>query len=119
MTETERVSIAGAVRILGVSARTVQRLANNRELPSAAKIGRLWTFNEQALRTWLVEQETKQPCQRIERKPLTGATGAATRSGHASWSPGKSQGGGFVSIRNFTVSTFTIGPAILCQRLQV
>ncbi|MCC0807552.1 helix-turn-helix domain-containing protein [Methylobacterium sp. W2] len=88
----ERVGLVRAAAILGVSPRTVQRLAQDRQLPTAAKVGRLWTFNEQALRTWLVEQESKEPCPRIERKPRRAATGEGARSGRASWSPEKSTG---------------------------
>ncbi|WP_432443177.1 helix-turn-helix domain-containing protein [Methylobacterium aquaticum] len=79
----ERTQIPGACKILGVSARTVQRLAVAGQLPSAVKVGRVWTFDIQALRSWLVEQEVK-PCQRIERRPRTAVTGEARRSGLAS-----------------------------------
>ncbi|WP_082167439.1 helix-turn-helix domain-containing protein [Methylobacterium aquaticum] len=53
----ERVTVDEACVILGVSARTVQRMTNAGKLPTAAKIGRLWTYNEQALRAWVSEQE--------------------------------------------------------------
>lgn len=88
----ERVTIGEAAAILGVSIRTVQRLATDRQLPTAAKIGRLWTFNEAAIRAWLVEQESKQPCPRIERRPQRAATGEVARSGRGSPSPGRSTG---------------------------
>ncbi|WP_165602053.1 helix-turn-helix domain-containing protein [Methylobacterium indicum] len=86
----ERTQIPGACQILGVSARTIQRLATAGQLPSAVKVGRVWTFDIQALRTWLREQEVK-PCQRIERrKPQRAATGGARSYGLASPSEAKS-----------------------------
>lgn len=59
----ERINVAEAANILGVSTRTVQRLIYERRLPTAAKVGRLWTINEQALRSWLRDQEEIQTCQ--------------------------------------------------------
>ncbi|MBP27895.1 MAG: hypothetical protein CMH16_01015 [Methylobacterium sp.] len=88
----ERVPITEAAAILGVSIRTVQRLATRRELPSAAKIGRLWTFNEAAIRAWLVEQESKPPCPQIERRRRKAATGEVAPSGRASPSPARNTG---------------------------
>ncbi|MFF9551074.1 helix-turn-helix domain-containing protein [Methylobacterium fujisawaense] len=88
----ERVHIGEAAAILGVSIRTVQRLATRRELPSAAKVGRLWTFNEAAIRAWLVEQESKPPCPQIERRPWRAATGEVAPYGRASRLPAKSTG---------------------------
>ena len=86
----ERTQIPGACKILGVSSRTIQRLASAGQLPSAVKVGRVWTFDIQALRSWLVEQEVK-PCQRIERrKPQRAATGGARSYGPASSSEAKS-----------------------------
>ncbi|MBK3396253.1 helix-turn-helix domain-containing protein [Methylobacterium sp. IF7SW-B2] len=86
----ERTQIPGACQILGVSARTIQRLAVAGQLPSAVKVGRVWTFDIQALRTWLREQEVK-PCQHIERrKPQRAATGGARSYGPASPSEAKS-----------------------------
>ncbi len=52
----ERVRSPVAAAILGVEVRTVQSLAARGELPGAVKIGKLWTFDESALRTWLREQ---------------------------------------------------------------
>ncbi|MDF2809900.1 MAG: hypothetical protein K0S56_931 [Microvirga sp.] len=42
-----------AAGILGISVRSVQSLAAKGELPGAAKVGGLWTFDETALRSWL------------------------------------------------------------------
>jgi excisionase family DNA binding protein len=53
----ERVKVTEGARILGVSARTVQLLAIRGELPSAAQIGRLWTFNEKKLRQFIADKE--------------------------------------------------------------
>jgi excisionase family DNA binding protein len=55
----ERILIEAAVLIAGVSARTLQELAARGEIPGAAKIGRRWTFNERALRTWISEKEVR------------------------------------------------------------
>lgn len=46
----ERIRAHHAATILGVELRTVQALAARGELPGAAKIGGLWTFDESALR---------------------------------------------------------------------
>ncbi len=53
----ERIGRQDAALILGVPERTVTLLARRGEIPSAAKIGRLWTFNEDRLRTWVLEKE--------------------------------------------------------------
>ncbi|MFD1488911.1 helix-turn-helix domain-containing protein [Ancylobacter vacuolatus] len=49
----ERVRAHEAAGILGISVRAVQSLAAKGELPGAAKIGGLWTFDENTLRSWL------------------------------------------------------------------
>jgi excisionase family DNA binding protein len=52
-----RVQAGQVAEILGVTKRTVLNLANRGELPSAAKIGRVWTFDEQRIREYLAERE--------------------------------------------------------------
>jgi Meiotically up-regulated gene 113/Helix-turn-helix domain len=44
-----RIQARAAASLLGVTARTVQNLANRGELPGAAKIGKVWTFDPQKL----------------------------------------------------------------------
>lgn len=67
-TKKERVTVDEASAILGVSARTIQRMTNSGKLPTAAKIGRIWTYNEQALRDWVSSQEEKH-MRRIDNMP--------------------------------------------------
>ncbi|MEN6541131.1 GIY-YIG nuclease family protein, partial [Parvibaculum sp.] len=56
----ERIRADAAAGILGVEVRTVQALAARGEVPGAAKIGGLWTFEESALRSFRLElDETK------------------------------------------------------------
>jgi excisionase family DNA binding protein len=54
---SERIQTGRAKEILGISLRSVQNLAAKGELPSAAKCGRSWTFNEADLRRYVAEQE--------------------------------------------------------------
>lgn len=49
----ERIRAIEASDILGVELRTVQAMAARGELPGAAKVGKLWTFDEKALVTFL------------------------------------------------------------------
>ncbi len=90
----ERIRADEAAAILGVKVRTVQSLAARGELPGAAMIGRLWTFDELALRQWIRERSSwptnqgptnqgptnQGPTSRGHRSTLTGG---ATRSGAA------------------------------------
>lgn len=57
--QPERIRVVKAASILGVTSRTVQAMALRGELPGAAKIGGLWTFDEVALRKWLQERTMK------------------------------------------------------------
>jgi excisionase family DNA binding protein len=54
---SERIQTDRAREILGISRRSVQNLAARGELPSAAKCGRNWTFNEADLRRYVAERE--------------------------------------------------------------
>lgn len=78
--EMERIRASRAASILGVETRTVQALALRGELPGAAKIGGLWTFDEAALRNYIKERIQ---CPR-DRRPLNTHTGEATSYGRAS-----------------------------------
>lgn len=51
----ERIGASQAAAILGINRRTVQSMALRGELPGAAKIGGLWTFDEAALREWVAD----------------------------------------------------------------
>jgi len=52
-TKSERIKSTKVASILGVTAQTVREMAARGELPSAAKVGRHWTFNEKSIRKWL------------------------------------------------------------------
>jgi excisionase family DNA binding protein len=53
----ERIQSPAVARILGVTAKTVCEMAVRGDLPSAARIGRRWTFNEQTIRKWVSQKE--------------------------------------------------------------
>ena len=53
----ERIPVRKVAAILGIEPRTVQRLAKEGEIPSAAKIGGRLTFDEQRVRAWVKERE--------------------------------------------------------------
>src|SRR4051812_2179829 len=59
MREPERIHVEDVAAILGLPARSVQTMASAGRIPSAAKLGRCWTVNEQAVRTLLKEEEIK------------------------------------------------------------
>jgi excisionase family DNA binding protein len=82
----ERVRVDDAASILGISGRTVQALAARGEIPGAAKIGGLWTFDEAALRLWIRERSTCPKNQGLQSTP----TGGETRFGRGSRSTEKS-----------------------------
>lgn len=75
---SERVRADRAACILGVERRTVQSLAQRGQLPGAAKVGRIWTFNELALRNWLAGKAAECENKNVRQ---SGATGVVTRSG--------------------------------------
>lgn len=49
----ERIRANRAAAILGVNKRTIQAMALRGDLPRAARIGGLWTFEEAALRDYI------------------------------------------------------------------
>jgi excisionase family DNA binding protein len=53
----ERIKTAEAALIVGLSVRTVQAMAARGELPGAARIGSLWTFNEAKLQQFILDKE--------------------------------------------------------------
>ena len=52
-----RVQSGAAARILGISKRTAQSMALRGELPGAARIGGLWTFDEDKLAAFVKQRE--------------------------------------------------------------
>lgn len=85
----ERVRVTRAAEILGVTIRTVQSLAQRGTIP-AARVGGVWTFDEQKLRAWLSQREIEQCLKgEVEACPK-GATGAGMSSGSARPSKGGS-----------------------------
>jgi hypothetical protein len=60
-----RIQSAAAARVLGVSQRSVQGLALRGELPGAALIGRVWTFDAGRLAAFVTQRE------RDAERPLT------------------------------------------------
>lgn len=76
----ERIRANRAAVILGVEIRTVQALALRGELPNAAKIGGVWTFDEAALRNYIKERIQ---CPR-DRRPLNTHTGEVASYGRGS-----------------------------------
>ena len=76
----ERIRADHAAAILGIEKRTVQAMALRGELPNAAKIGGVWTFDEAALRNYIKERIQ---CPQ-SRKPLNTPTGAVIRYGRGS-----------------------------------
>jgi excisionase family DNA binding protein len=72
--DRERIQPPVVASILGVTTKTVREMAERGDLPSAARIGRRWTFNEAAIRRWLQQQEmTGQNNASIARPPLSDA----------------------------------------------
>lgn len=58
-TETcaERIGLAHACKVTGLKPRTLQAMALRGEVPGAAKLGRLWSFDVERLRAWLQDKE--------------------------------------------------------------
>lgn len=72
-------------RMTTLSVRKIQQMAAVGEIPSAARLGHIWTFDPDAIRAWIVKQREK-ACPRPQNSPTT-ATAAATRFGVVSRSP--------------------------------
>lgn len=58
----ERIRIFQVMRKTGLTRRTVQNMAARGDIPGAAKLGHLWTFNRRAVERWITQQE--QQCQK-------------------------------------------------------
>jgi hypothetical protein len=79
-----RIQSATAARILGVSQRSVQGLALRGELPGAARIGGVWTFDTERLTTFVKQRErdaerlpSSGPAPSLPRLPTRAQTDAA------------------------------------------
>ena len=55
--KADRIGMRRAEQILGLKTRTVQKMSQRGELPGAAKMGRLWTYNEDKLHGYVRNQE--------------------------------------------------------------
>lgn len=73
--EPERIRINEAVMKTGLAKRTIQKMAQRGEIPGAAKLGSVWTFNRIKLARWITQQERR-----------CSIAGDATRT--PDWSPG-------------------------------
>jgi excisionase family DNA binding protein len=56
----EILDVEGAARLLGVSKRTIYKLASEQAVP-AAKVGREWRFSRKRLIEWVTEGTGKTP----------------------------------------------------------
>lgn len=65
----ERIFVEDVSRILGLPSRTVQTMAVQGRLPSAAKVGRRWSFNENAVRALLKEEEARWQNEKLQKAP--------------------------------------------------
>jgi hypothetical protein len=72
----ERVGIAEAVLITGMSRRTLQSLATS--IPGASKPAGRWLFAVAELRAWVTRTTKKQPCRKISTF-APGSTGRASK----------------------------------------
>lgn len=66
----ERIRTDKAKEILGLPLRTVQQLARQGLLPSAAQYRRAWTFSEAALRAYVAAQEQAALQRAVTPRPL-------------------------------------------------
>lgn len=51
----ERIKVARVAEMTGLSTRCIQKMAH--QIPSAARLGKVWTFREDAVRQWLRGKE--------------------------------------------------------------
>jgi predicted DNA-binding transcriptional regulator AlpA len=75
----ERVRSPDVARMTGLSVRAVQLMAARGDIPGAARLGKLWTFDPSKVRRWIVQREDA-ACQGT-------SIGAATSGGDVSRSP--------------------------------
>jgi hypothetical protein len=74
----ERISTGPAARIVGVTNKTLLRLARHGKVPGAVELDKgLWRFDERRLRNWVRRREAE--CQRNEARKISfNATGYGT-----------------------------------------
>ena len=89
----ERITIEELAGLLGVPIRTVQAMAARGEIPSAAKFGRRWTFDEARIRVWIKDREGE-ICRERAKTDAT-SIGEAASGGHGSRSMGPSVEGAY------------------------
>lgn len=53
----ERIRAPQVACITGLSARSIQEMAQRGDIPGAAKLGKVWTFDEVAVRAWVKSKE--------------------------------------------------------------
>lgn len=69
--------MADVVELTGLGARAIQQMAARGEIPSAAQLGRVWTFRREAVLRWIEDAEGRAArCRNI-------STGAARSGGSA------------------------------------
>lgn len=73
---TERIKATKAAEVLGVSKRLVTLMASRGDLPGAAKIGSLWTFDKNKLQEYVTQKENE--CLKIKTKISYAGTGNIT-----------------------------------------
>jgi predicted DNA-binding transcriptional regulator AlpA len=67
----ERVRADDVASITGLKLRTVQSMADRGLIPSAAKLGAVWTFDERAVRQWVkLKEEEAQSAAPISRREI-------------------------------------------------
>lgn len=77
----ERVRVEGASAILGVSRRDVLAMAANGKLPTAAKLGRSWTFDEHTLRQFAADPKSFEDVIRPDFEPIRPMSAFALHEG--------------------------------------
>lgn len=55
----ERLRINEAALKTGLAKRTIQKMAQRGEIPGAAKLGTVWTFNRHKLARWINDAERR------------------------------------------------------------
>lgn len=59
MQGAERIRAKRVAEMTGLGVRGVQKMATQRRISSVAKLGKVWTFREEAIRAWIEEKEAK------------------------------------------------------------
>jgi predicted DNA-binding transcriptional regulator AlpA len=88
MGDAERIRARTVCTMTSLSLRKVQEMADQGKIPSAAKLGGVWTFDPIRVRAWIRERE-RACLEKAGAKPST-CTGAAILGGDASVSTDES-----------------------------